>query len=594
MTRFIVSGTSLIRGVAALSLVGLISACGGSGGSDSPSTQQPTTIATPSDGATGTPSSSLRFTNVTATSNISFVQGYNGVAALASVPSTTGGNNLPEANFQQRFASGVAVGDYDQDGDIDLFIVRGNIGPNRLYRNDGNNVFTDVAEQAGLAFTRTATSNYSHSGPSFADIDGDGDLDLFIGSISSDPSLLFSNNGDGTFSNITPGSGIDQLDARGNISSAFGDYDLDGDLDLFVTHWGTTREQQDDTQHLWRNDSTDSQVLFTSVSIEAGIAVESIGPTPFGSALGPDVDYSFSPVFADLNNDGYPDILYAGDFNTSRVFINSQDGTFVNRTDSDVIIDRNGMGQAVGDYDNDGDMDWFVSSIYSQPDANGNRNFEVGNRLYRNDGNGVFEDVTDETGVMDGGWGWGSCFADFNADGLLDIYHTNGWINGVTNAEFSNDTSRLFIANGEGQFTNQAAAAGVDDSDLGRGIVCADFDNDGDVDIFQAHQNPSNAGTLLRNDLNPQNYLTVRLEGVAPNTEGFGSRITARVDGMSDQIREVTIGSNFTSQNPTWQYFGLGDANVVDQLRVVWLDGQETVLSDVNVGQVLTVRHPDL
>ncbi|TDF39186.1 CRTAC1 family protein [Alteromonadaceae bacterium M269] len=585
------AAVSLARAASLCAVAGIISACGG--GSDD-SSIQPQTTPPPPPAVPTTPTTSVRFTNVTAQSNISFTQGYVGVADLSSVPNATGGNNLPQADFQQRFASGVAAGDYDQDGDIDLFIVRGNIGPNRLYRNDGNNAFTDVAAVAGLAFTRTSTSNYSHSGPSFADIDGDGDLDLFIGSISNDPPLLFANNGDGTFTNITQGSGIDQLDARGNISSAFGDYDLDGDLDLFVTHWGTSREQQDDTQHLWRNDSTDSQVLFTSVSMEAGISVDVLGPTPFGSALGPNVDYSFSPVFTDINNDGYPDILYAGDFNTSRVFINSQDGTFVNTTDLDVIIDRNGMGQAVGDYDGDGDMDWFVSSIYSQPDAQGNRNFEVGNRLYRNDGNGVFEDVTAETGVMDGGWGWGSCFADFNADGLLDIYHTNGWINGVTNAEFSNDTSRLFIANGEGQFTDQAADAGVDDPELGRGIVCADFDNDGDVDIFQAHQDPVNAGTLWRNDANPENYLTVRLQGTAPNTEGFGARIIAQVAGMTDQVREVTIGSNFTSQNPTWQYFGLGNVSVIDELRVEWLDGQETVLSDVNTGQVLTIRHPSL
>ena len=580
------------RKVSVLMTAGLLSACGGGGGSESNNTPLQTVQPSPPSEVPAT--TSVRFTDVTDQSNISFRQGYNGVADLVSVPSSTGSNDLPQANFQQRFASGVAAGDYDEDGDIDLFIVRGNIGPNLLYRNDGNNVFVDVAAEAGLAFTRTATSNYSHSGPSFADIDGDNDLDLFIGSISHDPALLFINNGDGSFSNITEGSGIDQLNARGNISSAFGDFDLDGDLDLFVTHWGTSREQQDDTQHLWRNDSTNTQILFTSVSIESGIAVEVVGPTPFGSALGPDVDYSFSPVFTDINNDGYPDILYSGDFNTSRVFINSQDGTFVNTTDFDVIIDRNGMGQAVGDYDGDGDMDWFVSSIYSQPDIDGNRSFEVGNRLYRNDGNGVFEDVTAETGVMDGGWGWGSCFADFNADGLLDIYHTNGWINGATNAEFSNDTSRLFIANAEGQFINEAVAAGIDDPDLGRGIVCADFDNDGDVDIFQAHQDPSNAGTLWRNDIDPQNYLTVRLQGQSPNTEGFGARIIVQIDGMTDQVREVTIGSNFTSQNPTWQYFGLGDASVVNELRVEWLDGQETVLLDVNSSQTLMISHPDL
>ena len=132
--------------------------------------------------------------------------------------------------------AGVASGDYDNDGDIDLFIVRGDIGPNLLYRNTGNLVFEEVADAAGLANTKSATENYHHSGPMFADMDGDGDLDLFLGGMGGDPSLVFANNGDGTFSDVTAGSGIDTLAATHNISAAFGDYDLDGDLDLFVAH----------------------------------------------------------------------------------------------------------------------------------------------------------------------------------------------------------------------------------------------------------------------------------------------------------------------------------------------------------------------
>ena len=139
------------------------------------------------------------------------------------------------------FAGGVAAGDYDNDGDIDLFVVRGNRGgSNLLYRNDGDNTFTDVAGAAGVALTNV-TAAFRHSGPMFADMDGDGDLDLFIGGVQGDPSFLFQNNGDGTFTDVTAGSGLDLIAAEQNISAAFGDYDLDGDLDMALAHWGTAR-----------------------------------------------------------------------------------------------------------------------------------------------------------------------------------------------------------------------------------------------------------------------------------------------------------------------------------------------------------------
>jgi hypothetical protein len=137
------------------------------------------------------------------------------------------------------FAGGVASGDFDNDGDIDLFVLRGDTNSNLLYRNDGDSTFTDVAEAAGLAFTRSATENWRHSGPAFADMDGDGDLDLFLGGVQTDPSLIFRNEGDGTFSDVTAGSGLDLMVAPQTVSAAFGDYDLDGDVDMFLAHWGT-------------------------------------------------------------------------------------------------------------------------------------------------------------------------------------------------------------------------------------------------------------------------------------------------------------------------------------------------------------------
>ena len=519
-----------------------------------------------------------------------FVDATSGSGISFTILSTRWQNRLLEL---PRIAGGVAAGDYDLDGDVDLFVVRGDLLPNLLYRNMGNNVFEDVAEIAGVAWTDPTNlpvlENYYHSGPTFADIDGDGDLDLFLGGIFGDPDLIYSNNGDGTFTDVTAGAGLAALEGVDTISAAFGDYDLDGDLDLFVAHWTTRHSptQIRDTYNLWRNDSDASGIRFSSVSIDAEVAPSIVHLPDPNAENGAGIDYSFAPTFARVNDDLYPDILSVADFNTTQVFINDQDGTFTNATDVSVIDDHNGMGSAVGDYDNDGDLDWFVSSIYG-PTENPSA---TGNRLYRND-NGVFVDATDEAGVVDGGWGWGSCFADLNNDGHLDIYHTNGWEGLVYAGDFRQDTSRAFVADGDGGFEEQALELGLADAEQGRGVVCADFDNDGDTDIFLWHQNENNAGSFFRNEATGNNFLSVRLVGQAPNTEATGARIWVEVNGIT-QMREIVIGSNFISQNPTAQIFGLGTAAQVDSLTIEWPDGLSTDLGIQPAGQFLVIEHPN-
>jgi hypothetical protein len=405
----------------------------------------------------------------------------------------------------------------------------------------------------------------------FADIDGDADLDLFIGGLDNDPSLIFRNNGDGTFTDVTAGSGLETMRASHSISAAFGDYDRDDDLDLFIAHWGTQRNfvNPGDTEHLWRNDSDATGIRFASVSEAAGV----------------------SPSITTLDDplDLYPDLLVVADFNWSQYFVNNQDGTFTNATDVDVLIDGNGMGSALGDYDNDGDLDWFVSSIKCHQDADcGNGSWSrIGNRLYRNN-NGVFEDVTDGAGVATGGWGWGACFIDFDNDGDLDIYHTNGWPWDDNFDQFSTDTSRLFVSDGAGQFTDMAADFGLDDTDEGRGVVCADFDQDGDIDILQLTRSDTLGATLWRNDQVDNNYLQVRLAGAAPNTQAAGARVIISA-GTTTQMREISIASNFVSQNPTTQHFGLGSATMVEELTVEWPGGQTTLLNNVQAGQLVEI-----
>ena len=562
-----------VAAVVALSV--LLTACNSGGYDDSvaPPVQGPPPPPSPP------PPPQSQFADATASSGINYTNGFINVT------------NPPDVVIIA--PSGVAAGDYDDDGDIDIFIVRGDMGPNLLYRNTGNLVFDEVAVAAGIAYTKSATENYHHSGPMFADLDGDGDLDLFLGGLGGHPSMIYSNNGNGTFSDVTAGSGIDTMVSEHSISAAFGDYDLDGYLDLFIAHWGSTRDFSNpgDTEHLWHNDTDATGIKFSSVSVSAGIS-PTILTLPDANTTQQLWDFTFAPAFARINDDLYPDIVSVADFNYSQYFINNQDGTFTNATDTDVIIDGNGMGSAVGDYDNDGDLDWFVTSIECLGQGNCDNGVisSIGNRLYRNN-NGVFEDATAEAGVGSSGWGWGACFIDFDNDGNLDIYHTNGWPRTDNENDFTFDTSRAFMSDGMGSFENMASDMGLDDTEQGRGIVCADLDADGDVDILQLHRSPTIAATLRRNDTDNNNFLSVKLNGNSPNTQAAGARITVTI-GVNSQMREISIASNFVSQNPTVQIFGLGNTAQVDELKVQWPDGSETVMMDIQAGQFMSIDQP--
>src|SRR5688572_24531202 len=423
-------GRAAVGRALAVSVAGALAACGGGGGD----TGQPT--GNPPPGPAGAPPPAApQFSNITNSTGISFVH---------RIINAT--NSKAEL-----LASGAAAGDYDADGDIDLYVVRGNSGPNLLYRNDGRNKFTDVAAAAGVARAHPAGGGYLQSGPVFVDLDGDADLDLFVGGLEGHPCAVFRNEGNGTFRDITAQSSLGSMGARNTISASFGDYDLDGDLDALLAHWGTRRPPDGtgghgDTETLWRNDSDASGIRFTNVSLESRIAAAVVpGRGGFGefqpNAL--EYDYSFVATFARMDADRYPDVLLVSDFSNSRFLLKdpaqAAPVAFRDATDNAVIIDRNGMGSAVGDVDNDGDLDWFVTGIFGASET-------VGNRLYRNEGNGLLQDVTVVSNVADGGWGWGACFADFNLDGRLDIFHTNGWPNLNPIDDFEHDRSRLFIA----------------------------------------------------------------------------------------------------------------------------------------------------
>ncbi|MEO8460162.1 MAG: CRTAC1 family protein [Dokdonella sp.] len=493
-------------------------------------------------------------TSIAARAGVPPTLGFSEVSATAGV-ATTQGLQFGPFGETDMISGGVAGGDIDDDGWLDIIVLRGDLGPAMLYRNQGNGTFVNEAAVRGLNISGGVAN-----GVLLADLDGDNDLDVLVGGVYIadegyiSPPRLWRNDGSGHFSEDT--AFMTSWDGFDSGSAALGDADGDGDLDLAFGRWAKLAGSR---EHLFHNNGSS---VFSPADAISGLSGQFAAP----------IEHSFTPNFADIDGDGDADLLYTGDFSTSRVFLQQPGGVFSNATTA-VISDENGMGAAVADYDNDGDLDWFVSSIHDPGTPGGNWGTS-GNRLYRNDGGGTFSDVTDAAGVRQGYWGWGSCFADFNADGWLDLFMVNGMI-GPTAALFNNDPARLFMSNADGTFNEQASALGVADTGQGRGIVCMDYDRDGDIDILV--QNTYGATRLFRNDMiGATRTLSVRLRGATQNQRGIGARIWMTASS-STQMREMAAGSNYLSNNPAEVIFGVGATNRYDRVRVRWPGGSESV-----------------
>lgn len=471
------------------------------------------------------------------------------------------------AVYAQGMHGGAAAGDFNGDGFPDLYVLGLRLRPDRLYINQGDGTFVDEARAWGV------TLRHRGAGVAAGDFNNDGRLDLYITSWGFNGAVgrhkLLRNDG-GTFTDIAMSAGVHMTSPTvpDGFGATFGDYDLDGDLDLFVCGWQLLPSPSLGNK-LFRNEGNET---FTEVTAAAGLVVDGVG--------------GFSPTFVDMDGDRYPELLLVGDFRTSQYYKNNGDGTFTDLTAwSNTSHESNGMGSAVGDFDNDGRFDWYVTSIFQSANSPVD-----GNKLYFNRGNNQFREAADSCGVDNGFWGWGTVAADFDNDGWLDIAETNGRQGGP----FNQLPARLFMNDGTGySYTEMSGPAGLDPvTTNGLGLLQFDYDLDGDQDLVFTTAHMSEL-RLMRNDQPTTNHwLRVVLDtsatpGLAPN--GYGAKVSVRT-GTEWRHRVLDMGASYLCTHEPALHFGLGSSQVVDELVATWSDGSTTRLTNTPCDQAIVVR----
>ena len=503
--------------------------------------------------------------------------------------------------------SGVALFDFDGDGDLDVYLPQGTrldvtkpeLFPppagqervHRLFRNElkeaGRLRFTDVTERAGVGH------NGYGMGTATGDYDNDGDLDLYVTNFGHN--VLYRNNGNGTFADVTSAAGVD--DERWSASAAFLDYDRDGDLDLFVANYidfstkgnkncfASTGERDYCTPsiyrpvpaRLFRNEGGEK---FVDLTLASGI----------GSAFGP----GLGVACADFNADGWLDIYVANDGAANILWMNKRDGTFEEvglMSGAAYAVDgvaRAGMGIASGDFDNDADEDLIVTNLRRE-----------GSTLYRNEGKGLFRDATAEFGLAQSSFlstGFGAGWFDYDNDGRLDLFTANG---AVTLLETQKGTpypfaqrNQLFHNQGPARkFAETTAAAGpaFERAEVSRGAAFGDIDNDGDIDIVVSNNN--GPARLLRNENGSRSHwLQVRLQGVKDNRSGLGARVAVLRKGMPPLWRRCGTDGSYLSSSDATVHFGLGASSALEAVEVHWLNGGREVWTGIKADILVTLR----
>ena len=520
-------------------------------------------------------SAEIQFVDVTAEAGINF-RHINGAEGAYHLPETLG--------------AGGAFFDADNDGNLDIYLVNsgywkesssGDETPSALYRNNGDGTFTDITMTAGVG----NSGNYGQ-GAACADYDNDGDVDLYVTNFG--VNVLYRNNSDGTFTDVTALAGTG--DPAWSSSACFLDYNRDGHIDLFVVNYlvysldvpylpcgedgiqtychPSLFEGAPDT--LYRNNGDGT---FTDVSHEAGVG--GIGGLFHGKGLG--------VVSADFNNDGAPDLYVASDDTRNDFFYNNGDGTF---SEISLLagcaysfngVAQAGMGVATDDYNGDGWLDIFVTNLSYETNA-----------LYRNNGDGTFTDVIYEAHLGKESYlfvGFGTGFFDADNDGWRDIFIANGHI--IDNIEDTHGVltyrqpDQIFRNQGDGTFQEVSASAGdyFQSTAVSRGALFGDYDNDGDVDMLVTQSN--GPVTLLRNETETQhNWIRIKTGGVISSRDGIGTRVTLTAGGHT-QIQETNRGASYLSSHDGRLHFGLGAHTTVDRLEVRWQSGVVQVFENL-------------
>jgi hypothetical protein len=512
----------------------------------------------------------------------------------------TGQRYMPEM-----MGAGVALFDYDNDGDLDVYVVQGApIDPdarpatgNRLFRNDGVVAgvphFTDVTEQAGLGMKAVGM------GVAVGDVDNDGWLDVYVTAFGSN--VLYRNRGDGTFVDVTAQAHVD--DPRWTTSAAFIDYDRDGDQDLFVANYVAFTKPGNKvcTDHAGARDycppgayapvptrlfRNDEGLTFTDVTEASGVG------RAYGAGLGVAV--------GDLNGDGWPDVYVANDATPNQLWINRHDGTFedlglLSGTAFNALGRPEGsMGIALGDADNDGDEDLFVTNIVGESHV-----------LYLNDGAANFEDARVRTGLGPATadmTGFGTGWLDYDNDGRLDLFVTNGAVNIIEGQRGQpvpyRQRSQLFHNEGGGRFREVSREAGPFFEQLlvGRGAAFGDLDNDGDVDIVVTTNN--GPARLLLNQTNApgrsaasgRHWLEIGLRGEDGRRIITGARVGVVRAGRPTLWRRARTDGSYLSASDGRVHVGLGDQPHLDRVVVQWPDGVIESYTGVDADRVVTLR----
>ncbi|MDG2447587.1 MAG: FG-GAP-like repeat-containing protein [Flavobacteriaceae bacterium] len=440
---------------------------------------------------------------------------------------------------------GISFFDFDKDGWDDLTVSSETGDPVRFYKNN-TGVFSQIALVSFDPLFETKTVQW-------VDFDNDDDYDLFVTSYS-DSNILYENVGNMTFDDITTSSGL-ILDDNSNFGSSWGDYDKDGLLDVFIC---SRSELEEETQNYLYHNNGDG--TFTVVNDLVGIDNNH--------------HLSFSSVFFDYNNDGWQDLYIANDkIDTQNLlYKNNGDGTFTEvGEETGTNISMDGMATTIGDYNDDGWLDIYVTNLIA------------GNVFLKNNGDGTFTDVASINGTLFESAAWGAVFIDAENDTDLDLY-VSGELDGST----SFLPSAFYENNGSGIYSIPMSAGFENDTARSFSNAIGDINNDGYPDMTVLNYEPDDI-FLWKNVSNQNNnWLKIKLEGVTSNRQGIGSWIEISLAG-NKQYRYTLCGEGFLGQNSAYEFFGLGSASTIDYIKVTWLSGQVDIIENPTLNSHITI-----